>query len=88
MERRNRSLEALKALRSVDSLEDDSRANAIQLWYDEYLNNNSIKNFDLELPELEILSELFFKNINFLKNHRQDIREELVKNNNIKKFLR
>ena len=44
--------------------------------------------FDLELNDLKRLEELFFKNINFLKNHKEDTRQELIKMQKMKRFLK
>jgi hypothetical protein len=87
MERRNRSLIALKELQYVDSLDNDNRASSLLLWFEKYLSQDSLSNFDLESNDLTKLSELFYKNINFLKEHRQELRQEIIQNNNIKKFL-
>ena len=69
MERRNRSLKALKELIYIDSLDSFAKADAMVRWFDSYLKDDSIENFDLELNDLKKLEELFFKSINFLKNH-------------------
>lgn len=88
MERRNRSLEALKELRYVDSLDDDLRAHSLDLWYKKYLTGHSIEDFDLELPELKELSELFYKNILFLKQHTNTIQSLIKDQTKIKEFLK
>ncbi len=87
MERRNRSLEALKQLVYIDSLESDLRAKALVNWVDSYLSDVSIEEFNLTLDELKTLSELFYKNINFLKEHRKDIISQLDSQKKIKEFL-
>ena len=87
MERRDRSLKALKELTYVDSLDSYEKADAIVRWFDTYLKDDSIENFDLELDDLKRLEELFFKNINFLKNHKEETRQELVKMQKMKRFL-
>ena len=88
MERRDRSLKALKELIYIDSLDSFAKADAIVSWFDDYLKDDSIENFDLELDDLKRLEELFFKNINFLKNHKEDTRQELVKMQKMKRFLK
>ena len=88
MERRDRSLKALKELTYVDSLDSFEKADALVRWFDTYLKDDSIENFDLELDDLKRLEELFFKNINFLKNHKEDTRQELVKMQKMKRFLK
>lgn len=88
MERRNWSLEALKQLVYADSLDPDQRANALTQWHNKYLVDNKITDFDLELDDLKILEELLFKSINFLKVHKEDTRQELLKINKMKRFLK
>ena len=87
MERRDRSLKALKELTYVDSLDSFEKADALVRWFDTYLKDDSIENFDLELDDLKRLEELFFKNINFLKAHKEETRLELVKMQKMKRFL-
>ena len=88
MERRNRSLNALKELVYVDSLDSVAKADALVKWQADYLANDSIEDFDLELSELKQLKELFFKNINFLKNHTEETRLELIRIQKMKRFLK
>ena len=88
MERRDRSLKALKELVYIDSLDSFEKADAIVRWFDDYLKDDSIDNFDLELDDLKRLEELFFKNINFLKNHKEETRQELIKMQKMKRFLK
>ncbi len=87
MERRDRSLKALKELIYIDSLDSFDKADAIGKWFDSYLKDDSIENFDLELSDLKKLEELFFKSINFLKTHREETRQELIKMQKMKRFL-
>jgi len=87
MERRNWSLEALNKLNYIDSLDSYDKAYSLQLWTAEYMSDNFLSTLDLENKELKIFSELFYKNINFLKEHKQAISTELNQNKNIKKFL-
>ena len=88
MERRNRSLKALKELIYIDSLDSYAKADALVIWYDEHLKDEKIENFELELAELKQLEELFFKNINFLKTHKEETRQELNKIQKMKRFLK
>lgn len=88
MERRDRSLKALKELIYIDSLDSFEKADALVKWFDDYLKDDSIENFDLELDDLKRLEELFFKSINFLKNHKEDTRQELIKMQKMKRFLK
>lgn len=87
MERRNRSLKALKELMIVDSLEDDQRAQGLRSWVEKYLQNTPITDFNLPLEELKQLSELFYKNTAFLKRYRENQRIELAKIRDMKKYL-
>ncbi|BAK72223.1 MAG: hypothetical protein AB7S49_01960 [Arcobacter sp.] len=88
MERRNRSIKALSELTYIDSLDSFEKADALVRWYKDYLTDDSIENFDLELSDLKKLEELFFKNINFLKKHKEDTRQELIKIQKMKRFLK
>ena len=88
MERRNRSLKALKELIYIDSLESFTKADALVVWYDDYLKDDAIENFQLELSELKELEELFFKNINFLKNQKEETKDVLAKIQKMKRFLK
>ncbi len=87
MERRNWSLKALKSLQYVDSLNPEQRASSLQKWVEDYLVDNSIESFDLELKDLERLSELFYKNISFLKQHRKDMKFQIDNHKKIRNFL-
>jgi hypothetical protein len=88
MERRDWSLEALKRLTYVDSLDDELRAEGIKSWALTYLDTNDISDFDLTHNELLTLRELFFKNTNFLYDYREDILKELKTISKMKKFLK
>lgn len=88
MERRDWSLKALSELIYIDSLESFEKADALVKWYSDYFTDDSIENFDLELNDLKKLEELFFKNINFLKKHKEETRQELIKIQKMKKFLK
>ncbi len=88
MERRNWSLEALAKLRYLDSLDSEQKAEALKNWVEFYLTNNKIEDFDLELKDLNILSELFYKNIIFLKNHKENMREQINNHKKIREFLK
>ncbi len=87
MERRNRSLKALKELIQIDSLDDEQRASRLKSWVERNLQDTPITDFDLPLDELRQLSELFYKNIQFLKDYRENQRIELAKMRDMKKFL-
>ena len=87
-EKRERSQKALKELRYIDSLDDKERADSLLLFMDEFSYDISIHNLDLELKQLKQLSELFYKNIMFLKRYRGEMKEEIDSHNKIKNFLR
>lgn len=87
MERRNRSVRALKELIFIDSQEAPQRAEGLSRWTKEYLTDNTIEDFDLELTQLKQLEELFYKNISFLKNYKNEIKEQLDSHRKIKEFL-
>ena len=87
MERRNWSLKAFSKLTHIDSLDDYDRAYSLQLWTAEYMSDDFLSKLDLEVKELKLFSELFYKNINFLKEHKKVISKELNQNKNIKKFF-
>jgi len=88
MERRDKSLKALSELTYIDSLDSFAKADALVRWYDDYLKEDTIENFDLELIDLKKLEELFFKNINFLNKHKEESRQELIKMQKVKRFLK
>ncbi len=88
MERRDRSLKALSEFVYIDSLDSFTKADALVKWYDEYLKDDSIENFVLEMDELKQLEELFFKNLNFLNQHKEETRQELLKIQKVKRFLK
>jgi hypothetical protein len=87
MERRNWSIKGLTELIYVDSLDDSERAQGLTRWVKEYLTDHQITDFDLELDDLKRLSELFFKNIDFLKKYKEHTRKEMIKNRKMKNFL-
>ncbi len=87
MERRNRSLEALDSLIYLDSLDDELRAKALKNWMEQYLQDKDVEDFDLSLQNLKIMSELFYKNINFLKTFNEQLGLKINSSSKIKKFL-
>lgn len=88
MERRDWSVKALSELKYIDSLDSYERADALVSWYDEYLSTNKVSDFDLQMSELEQLSELFYKNIDFLKTHKEVTKEDLEKTKRLKEFVK
>jgi len=87
VERRNRSLRALKELTYIDSLDAYEKAPLLLKWSNSYLEEDISKSFDLDMINLKRLSELFYKNINFLYAHRIEIKQQIDSGQNIKKFF-
>ena len=88
MERRNWSLKALEELKLIDSKDDFNRASALIIWVEKYIpNDQAIFQFDLEEDDANFLMELFFKNIEFMKEHREKTKEQLTEMRNVKKFI-
>ena len=88
MERRNRSVKALSELRYIDSLESEEKAESLKEWVIKYLSESKIEDFDLSLDDLNALSELFYKNIIFLKQHRENMKFEIDNHKKIREFLK
>lgn len=88
MERRDRSLKALEELSYIDSLESYERADALVRWYNKYLTDTNVTDFDLMTSDFEKMLELFYKNINFLKEHKEQTRKDMVENRKMQRFLK
>ncbi len=88
MERRDWSLKALKELFYIDSLDSNERAEALVRWNNKFLSKKKISDFDLDESELKKLSELFFKSIDFLKNHKEEVRKNMLENRKLQRFLK
>ncbi len=88
MERRNNSLKILSELIYIDSLDSYEKANALVIWYNDHLIDNEMRDLDLEIDDLKNLEELFYKNINFLKEHQEETRLELLRMKKMKSFLK
>ncbi|PRM89857.1 hypothetical protein CJ671_05735 [Aliarcobacter cryaerophilus] len=88
MERRDWSIKLLKELIYIDSLESYEKANNLVSWYSEYFSKSSINELDLEVNDLKILEELFYRNINFLKEQQKQAGEELKNIKKMKSFLK
>lgn len=71
MERRDWSIKLLKELIYIDSLDSYEKANNLVSWYTEYFSKSSINDLDLELSDLKILEELFYRNINLEKSFQK-----------------
>jgi len=88
MERRDKSLKILNELNYIDSLDLLEKAEALVVWYKEHFTNSQIEDLNLEVPDLLRFEELFYKNIRFLKQHREKIRLELNNLQKMKNFLK
>jgi len=88
MERRNRSIEALKELSFIDTQDDELRTSLLEKWVNQNLVDYKIEDFDLELADLKRLHELFYKNINFMKQHRENMKLEIDNYKKIREFLK
>lgn len=86
MERRDYSSKGLEKLIHITSLEDEQRASELVLWIDEYLTKNLVTDFDLEHDDLLKLSELFYRNLNFLKSYKEQTKEELTVLSNMRRY--
>jgi len=84
---REHSLKVLHDLVYIDSLDDEDRAKHLKIWVENYLQNTEFKFSDLELNELLQFQELFYKNIAFLKQYRAYLKEEIEKNEKLKRFF-
>jgi len=87
MERRNRSIIALSELQYLDSLESEQRAESLKKWVLKYLTESKIEEFDLSAKDLDVLAELFYRNISFLKQHRKNMKYEINNHKKIREFL-
>ena len=87
MERRNRSLEALSQLQFIDTLDEEERASGLQRWVQKYLLADNKLDFDLEFKDLQILLELYYKNINFMKTFNSNIQQQMTENQKMRAFL-
>lgn len=80
MERRDWSLKLLSELIYIDSLDSYEKADALVVWHNDYFkNHNTIESLDLNSKELENLEELFFRNLNFLKEQQNIASEDMKK---------
>jgi len=90
MERRDWSLNALSELLylSLEKEDNDLRIELLQRWLDTYLaEGQKIQDFELQSDELEQLSELFYNNIEFMQERKNETRKELDKIAKLKKFI-
>jgi hypothetical protein len=88
MERRNRSINALEELKDIESFNTEQKATSLINWVNRYIpSEHSIKDFDLDDSEIELLLELLYKNIDFIKHIRDNLKQELIQMRNLKKFI-
>lgn len=87
MERGNWSLKALNEFIYIDSLDPQEKANGLIRWNKKYLTDKKIDDFELDDNGLKKLHELFYKNINFLKEYKEKTRKDIVENRKLRKFL-
>jgi len=87
MERRNWSLKALQELQYIDTLDDNDRAVSLKKWVESNIDN-ATESFDLELKDKKVLSELYYKNITFMKQHRNNMKQEIDNHKKIREFLK
>ncbi|HIP11914.1 MAG TPA: hypothetical protein EYG97_05080 [Arcobacter sp.] len=97
MERRNWTLKSLEDLIYIDSLDEEQRANSLVSWVEQYTSTNSKEEIKIEQSEFEpylnqkqlsTFLELFYKNINFLKNYKLHIKHQIEASKKIKSFLK
>ncbi len=87
MERRNWSLEALNRLLYIDSMDDEARASLLVSWGEEYLDDDFLDKIDLSQNDLNTFNELFYKNINFLKQQKEYLHKEIKITRDLRKFF-
>jgi hypothetical protein len=87
MERRNRSLEAFNQLKYIDTLDEEQRASGLQRWVEKYLSSENKLEFDLEFKDLKTLLELFYKNLDFIKQFNANLQKQMVETQKMKAFL-
>lgn len=87
MERRNRSVEALNQLKFIDTLDEEDRMSGLQRWVQTYLSAENKFEFDLEFKDLQVLLELYYKNINFMKEYNSNIQQQMAENKKLKAFV-
>ncbi len=88
MERRNRSLEAYNQLKYIDTLDGEERASGLQRWVEKYLSSENKLDFDLEFKDLKILLELFYKNLEFIKQFNNNLQKQMTETQKLKAFLK
>lgn len=88
MERRNWSLKVLNELQYIYTLDDEQRVKSLEKWVQTYLQESDfLEKLQLSVYELDNFSELFYKNIQFLKEQKNLLQDKLQENDKIKKFF-
>jgi hypothetical protein len=96
MERRNWTLESFNELIYIDSQEDDTKAELLVTWVQKYTSDTSSDVIKIETSDfipvlnknkLYILLELFYKNVNFLKLHKLEVKSQLDSIQKIRTFI-
>jgi hypothetical protein len=54
------------------------------VWTEQYLSSDEL--FNLTLPQMEQLDELFYKNINFLNDYLANLKTSMSEVGSLKKF--
>jgi len=88
MERRDWSLKALEELTYINSLDNDLKAQRLEIWVTKYLKEKVIQDFDLEIDQLQTLKELFYQNVLFLREYTSNIQTQLGNQNKMKEFFK
>ena len=87
MERRDRIIKIIEELLYADSLDEDQKAEVLLLWAKKYYQNDTLIIANLKTQEQEILLELLYKNIFFLKKYKINIKNTLCELDKVKVFL-
>ena len=96
MERRNWTLESLNELIYIDSQEDYTKADLLVIWVEKYTSETSVDLISnetsdfkaiLNTNQLSLFLELFYKNINFLKLHKLEVKSQLDSIQKIRTFV-
>ena len=86
MERRNWTLKSLNELIYIDSFDSEEKADSLVKWIGKFTLDTSDHFIDVEISDftpvlnntqLKTFMELFYKNIQFLKSHKQEIKSQL-----------
>ena len=87
MERRNRALESFKEFLYIDSLDGKDKADRLNNWISSYIIDNEPFYLYLTKEQQQLLSELYHKNILFLKNYNMQVKNDMDNIANMRKFI-